>query len=89
MIRALTLETLQIPFKVAFRHAAASRDATSSLWVEAVTASGARGRGESCPRPYVTGESMETAHVFFERHKRGDWTRGGGPDKPARLGCES
>ena len=68
MIRALTLETLQIPFKVAFRHAAASRDATSSLWVEAITASGTRGRGESCPRPYVTGETMETAHVFFERY---------------------
>jgi L-alanine-DL-glutamate epimerase-like enolase superfamily enzyme len=69
MIRELTLTTLQIPFKVAFRHAAASRDATSSLWVEATTASGSRGRGESCPRPYVTGESVETARAFFARYK--------------------
>ena len=69
MIRALTLEVLHIPFKVAFRHAAASRDETSSLWVEATTASGARGRGESCPRPYVTGETVETARAFFERHE--------------------
>jgi hypothetical protein len=59
MIRALTLETLQIPFKVAFRHAAASRDATSSLWVEATTASGARGRGAVSTD--VTRETTETA----------------------------
>jgi len=69
MIRELTIEVLQIPFKVAFRHAAASRDATSSLWVEATTASGARGRGESCPRSYVTGETVETARTFFERYQ--------------------
>ena len=68
MIRELTLATLQIPFKVAFRHAAASRDATSSLWVEATTRSGLRGRGESCPRPYVTGETVETARAFFDRY---------------------
>ena len=68
MIRDLTLTTLEIPFKVAFRHAAASRDATSSLWVEATTQSGLRGRGESCPRPYVTGETIETTRAFFDRY---------------------
>lgn len=68
MIHEITFATLQIPFKVAFRHAAASRDATSTLWVEATTRSGLSGRGESCPRPYVTGETIETARAFFDRH---------------------
>lgn len=78
MIRLLTITPLTIPFKVAFRHASAARNETSSVWVEARSGSGVVGVGESCPRPYVTGESIETVQAFFDRHESalvGDITR--------------
>ncbi|MGB7217279.1 MAG: enolase C-terminal domain-like protein [Vicinamibacterales bacterium] len=65
MIRSLRLAELRIPFKVAFRHASAERHETSSLWVEAASERGAFGYGESCPREYVTGETIDTARAFF------------------------
>jgi L-alanine-DL-glutamate epimerase-like enolase superfamily enzyme len=60
---------LRIPFTVAFRHASADRAETSSVWVETVASDGTVGYGESCPRPYVTGESIESARRFIERHE--------------------
>jgi len=62
---------LQIPFKVRFRHASADRAETSSVWVEAVSDGGTIGVGESCPRPYVTGETIEGARAFLSRHDAG------------------
>ena len=70
-IRELRFTTLAIPFKVAFRHASAERAETSSVWVESVSEGGVVGRGESCPRPYVTGETVESAQAFFSRHEGG------------------
>ena len=58
---------LAIPFTMAFRHASAERAATSSVWIEAVGDAGV-GHGESCPRPYVTGETIDTARQFLSRH---------------------
>ena len=69
MIRELQFSTLDIPFRVAFRHASASREQTSSVWIEARSVTGAIGYGESCPRPYVTAETLETANAFFLQHK--------------------
>ena len=68
-IRELRFATLVIPFTVAFRHASAQRAETSSVWVESESDGGVAGRGESCPRPYVTGETIESAHAFFTRHE--------------------
>jgi L-alanine-DL-glutamate epimerase-like enolase superfamily enzyme len=68
VITSLTCERVAIPFKVAFRHASAERAETSSLWVRA-TADDVVGEGESCPRPYVTGESVESAREFFSRYE--------------------
>ena len=68
-IRSLTVEPLRIPFKVRFRHASAERAETSSLWVEAVSEQGITGYGESCPRSYVTAETLETARAFFAEHE--------------------
>ncbi len=68
-IRRLELTPLQIPFKVAFRHASAERAETSSLWIRATSERGVVGYGESCPRPYVTGETIETARAFFSRYE--------------------
>jgi L-Ala-D/L-Glu epimerase len=57
---------LQIPFTQPFRHAAAERVATQSLWVEIEDEAGHRGYGESCPREYVTGESQSGALATIE-----------------------
>jgi L-alanine-DL-glutamate epimerase-like enolase superfamily enzyme len=65
----LTLRRLAIPFRAAFRHAAADRDATESAWVEARSQRGAIGWGESCPRRYVTGEDLPSVSRFFLRHR--------------------
>ena len=63
-----TCRALHIPFVVGFKHSSAERHETSSVWVEARHQDGARGVGEGCPRPYVTGETMESAMAFLERH---------------------
>jgi L-Ala-D/L-Glu epimerase len=68
-IRSLQIEPLRIPFRETFRHASAERSETSSLWVEAVSEGGAVGCGECCPRPYVTGETLESATRFFSQHE--------------------
>ena len=65
----LVLNQICIPFKVKFRHASAERDETSSLWVEAISENGLIGYGESCPRSYVTGETIASAQSFFLQYK--------------------
>ena len=67
-IQEFRFSTLAIPFKTSFRHASAERSETSSVWIEAFS-DGAVGYGESCPRPYVTGESIESAQAFFTEHE--------------------
>ena len=68
-IARLQFKTLHIPFKVAFRHASAERSETLSVWVRAESSEGLVGHGESCPRSYVTGETIESAQTFFDRHE--------------------
>jgi L-alanine-DL-glutamate epimerase-like enolase superfamily enzyme len=67
-IARLELGELRIPFKVSFRHASAERAETSTVWVDAVTPDQRVGCGEGCPRPYVTGETIETARAFLDTH---------------------
>ncbi len=70
-LSALRFHTLHIPFRERFRHASAERNATSSVWVEAIGADGRIGVGEACPRPYVTGETLESAAAFFSAVRAG------------------
>jgi L-alanine-DL-glutamate epimerase-like enolase superfamily enzyme len=70
-LRRLELKPLDIPFTVAFRHASAERSATATVWVDVEFDSGVVGCGESCPREYVTGESLSTVQGFASRHQRG------------------
>ena len=67
-LRAVSARTLVIPFTTRFRHASAERAETSSLWMEAASHDGVIGYGESCPRPYVTGETLASAEAFAHRH---------------------
>jgi L-alanine-DL-glutamate epimerase-like enolase superfamily enzyme len=64
-LAGLRFHTLHIPFRQRFRHASAERDATSSLWIEAIGDDGQVGVGEACPRLYVTDETLDTARAFF------------------------
>ena len=68
-IRRFELKALAIPFKSTFRHASAERAGTANVWVEAVGDGGLSGYGESCPRPYVTGETIDSARAFFAQHE--------------------
>ena len=68
-ISALRVRELHIPFKVTFRHASAERAESSTIWVEALSPDGHVGYGESCPRPYVTGETPASAEAFIGAHE--------------------
>lgn len=59
---------LVIPFTQRNMHAAATRVATQTLWVEAADADGNCGYGEACPRVYATGESLDDAIAFVRQH---------------------
>jgi L-alanine-DL-glutamate epimerase-like enolase superfamily enzyme len=67
-IDRIEFRQLDIPFRTAFRHASAERTATDTVWVDAVASDGTVGSGESCPRPYVTGETIATARAFALQH---------------------
>jgi L-Ala-D/L-Glu epimerase len=67
MIEAIRADSLAIPFKQPFKHAAAARASTQAIWVTA-SGGGVVGYGEGCPREYVTGESVKTALAFVAAH---------------------
>lgn len=69
MIQSLSIHSLHIPFKTSFKHASATRDETSTVWVQATSHRGYTGFGESCPRSYVTGETLTSAKAFFDKEK--------------------
>jgi L-alanine-DL-glutamate epimerase-like enolase superfamily enzyme len=68
-IERFEFRELGIRFKTTFRHAAAERSATETVWIDVVASDGTVGSGESCPRSYVTGETIATARAFASRHE--------------------
>jgi muconate cycloisomerase len=64
-VTQLDLFAVDLPFKVAFRHAAASRTSSESLFLRARLDNGAEGWGESLPRAYVSGEAREQAFALL------------------------
>lgn len=66
-LKEIWASSLAIPFRVAFKHAAAERAETATIWVQAISQEGVVGYGEGCPRDYVTGETVETALAFVEQ----------------------
>ena len=61
-IQKFEVMSVDLPFRLTFKHAAAARKASSSVFIRCTTESGAVGYGESLPREYVTGESQESTH---------------------------
>ena len=61
----LDLFAVDLPFKVAFRHAAAARTTSESLFLRARLDDGTEGWGESLPRAYVSGEAREQAFALL------------------------
>src|SRR5215211_9096851 len=61
----LDLFAVDLPFKVAFRHAAAARTTSESLFLRARLDNGVEGWGESLPRAYVSGEGREQAFALL------------------------
>jgi L-alanine-DL-glutamate epimerase-like enolase superfamily enzyme len=66
----LSIRSLSIPMRVSFKHASATRNETSSVWVEAVRGS-CKGLGEGCPRSYVTGEGLEDSLAWMRQLAEG------------------
>ncbi|MDR3639255.1 MAG: enolase C-terminal domain-like protein, partial [Isosphaeraceae bacterium] len=59
-IRQVTLFHVAVPLKKPIRHASHERTGSESLIVRVRLADGGEGYGESVPRSYVTGETIET-----------------------------
>jgi L-Ala-D/L-Glu epimerase len=66
-IPAIGVATLPIPFRHGFAHAAAVRAQAANVLVRLEAEGGLVGLGEGCPRPYVTGETVDTALDFLRR----------------------
>jgi muconate cycloisomerase len=75
-----TLYALRIPFVEAFAHSAGERRWSDSVVVRVVDEVGTEGFGEGVPRPFVTGETVDTMidHLACEL-----WPRVAGRELPA------
>lgn len=65
------LASLAIPFRQAFAHASAVRKHSSNVLVHLENDDGVVGLGEGCPRPYVTGETVDGTRLFLKREAGG------------------
>ena len=64
-VTELQLFAVDLPFKVAFRHAAAARTTSESLFLRVGLDTPNHGWGESLPRAYVSGETREGAFALL------------------------
>ncbi len=58
---------VDLPLKKPFKHAAAERTTSDSVFVKCIIDSGGAGYGECLPRDYVTGEDRESALAVLTR----------------------
>jgi len=64
-VTELQLFAVDLPFKTAFRHAAAARTTSESLFLRMALDNGVDGWGEALPRAYVSGESRQGAFALL------------------------
>lgn len=62
-----TIFPLKIPFVESFRHSSKDRTFSDSIIVRLVSDDGSVGYGEGVARPYVTGETVETAVAYMQQ----------------------
>lgn len=67
-IKNATIFALKIPFVESFSHAAKTRTFSDSIIVRLATEKDIVGYGESVPRPYVTGEDVESSLQYMQGH---------------------
>lgn len=65
-IKNATLYALKIPFVESFSHAAKTRGFSDSIIVRLTTENDIVGYGEGAPRPYVTGEDVESSLRYMQ-----------------------
>jgi L-Ala-D/L-Glu epimerase / N-acetyl-D-glutamate racemase len=65
IITSLHVYAVDLPFRTTFRHSAASRRTSESLFLRARLDTGAEGWGECLPRAYVSGETREDAFALL------------------------
>jgi L-alanine-DL-glutamate epimerase-like enolase superfamily enzyme len=70
-ISSLDLFKVAVPLKRVIKHASFERSESENLIVRVTLSDGIVGYGEGVPRPYVTGETIETAFAALEAH---DWS---------------
>jgi muconate cycloisomerase len=71
-ISSLKLFRVAVPLKKVVRHASFERSTSENLVARVTLADGTIGYGEGVPRPYVTGETLESAFTALESR---DWAR--------------
>lgn len=71
-IRSLTAFDVPIRLKQSVRHASHERSNNDTLIIRCELDDGSIGWGEGLPRPYVTGETIETA---WKQVEKSDWTQ--------------
>ena len=64
-VSSFELYAVDLPFRKPFKHAAAERNSSYSLFLKCTTDTGAIGFGESLPREYVSGESRASAFAML------------------------
>jgi muconate cycloisomerase len=69
-IRRITLFRVAVPLKKEIKHASHSRTDSENLIVRVELSGGEVGHGEGVPRPYVTGETVDSAFAMLRPH---DW----------------
>ncbi len=72
-IRDIQVFNVNLPFRFAFKHNLASRSSSSNVMVrltleDSQTGATISGMGESVPRDYVTGETVQTASAEIKNH---------------------
>lgn len=66
-IARASVRIIDIPMRHAVHHSLAVRDSARNILVELTGENGAHGWGECCPRPYVTGETVEGVLEFLTK----------------------
>ena len=67
-IKSVRLIKTNIPFVLVFKHSSKSRSEVEALLVEIETEKGFKGYGETLPREYVTGESIESVEKNLKEY---------------------